>query len=147
MRESVAAIAIIRRQQEGRTLYLAQWNPGWQRFHFVGGHRQADESFRQCVAREVGEELGIAPESEFLVGEQPLAHVDYTAWSDRAGRETHYEMELFEVQLAGEAARQRVDADPLNRWLTEDEIREHCCRDGQPVSETMSLLLRKACLV
>jgi 8-oxo-dGTP pyrophosphatase MutT (NUDIX family) len=147
MRQSVAAIAIIRRQSDAETLWLAQWNDRWQRFHFVGGHRHDDESFRQCVVREVAEELEIAEGTGFLVGERPLAHLDYTAWSAGAGEETHYMMELFDVQLVGDAVRQQVDADPQNRWLTVEEIRSGRAADGNPVSDTMALLLDKAHLV
>ena len=93
------------------------------------------------MIREIGEELEIVAGQDFLVADQPLAHLDYTAWSDGARQETHYVMELFEVQLLGEAARQRVESDARNRWLTEQEIHEKRCSDGSPVSETMGLLL------
>jgi len=144
VRESTAAVAIIRREHEGRTLWLAQWNRNWQRYHFVGGHKHADETFRQCVIREIGEELEIAEDQDFLVADQPLAHLDYTAWSEGARQETHYVLELFEVQLLGDSTRQRIEANSRNRWLTEEEIREERCHDGSPVSETMGLLLAKA---
>jgi 8-oxo-dGTP pyrophosphatase MutT (NUDIX family) len=144
MRESLASIAVIRRQQDGQTLWLAQWNPKWKRYHFVGGHRHADESFRQCVIREVQEELEIAEGAEFLVGERTLSHLDYIAWSEGAGQQTHYVMELFEVQFTSDEARRKVEADRHNRWLTETEIRKSRCRDGQPVSATMALLIGKA---
>jgi 8-oxo-dGTP pyrophosphatase MutT (NUDIX family) len=144
MRQSLAAIAIIRRQAGDKTLWLAQWNDRWQRFHFVGGHKHDDESFRQCVVREVGEELEIAEGTGCLVGECPLAHLDYTAWSAGAGEETHYVMELFDVQLFDDAVWQQVDADPQNRWLTAAEILGKRCRDGLLVSETMGLLLVRA---
>lgn len=144
MRQSIASIAIIHRQQGRETLWLAQWNSKWQRYHFVGGHKHDFESFRHCVIREVSEELGIVEGIDFLLGERPLAHLDYTAWSEGAGQDTHYVMELFEVRLVGEAVRQRVESQSGNRWLTEDEIQKHRCSDGKLVSETMALLLARA---
>ncbi len=144
MRQSNASIALIRRGQGLETRWLAQWNRSWRCYNFVGGHKHDDESFRQCVIREVNEELEIAEGSDFAVAEHPLARLDYTAWSDGAGQETHYVMELFDVRLIGEAARRQVDADPRNRWLTEAEIRSCRCTDGQPVSETMGRILNQA---
>ncbi len=144
MRQSIASIALIRRGQGLNTLWLAQWNRRWRCYHFVGGHKHDDESFRQCVIREVTEELEIAEGSGFAVAQQPSARLDYTAWSDGAGQQTHYVMELFDVELIGEAARRQVDADPRNRWLTEAEIRSTCCADGRPVSETMGRILNQA---
>ena len=143
MRTSVAAVALIRRECEGRTLWLAQWNPHWYHYRFVGGHRLAGESFRQCLVREVAEELGLCEGTDYAaIG--PLAHLEYTAWSRSAKEETAYTIELFEVQLAGQAAGRKVDSKPSNRWLTEAEISNRRCEDGQKVSETMALLLRKA---
>jgi 8-oxo-dGTP pyrophosphatase MutT (NUDIX family) len=143
MRESIASIAVIRRECQHQTLWLAQWSRSWQGFHFVGGHKHPDESFRECVIREVCEELQITAGVDFLVAEQPRARLDYTAWSKHAGQETHYVMQLFDVTLT-DSARQKVEADPQNRWVTTDEIRQQRCSDGQPISETMGLLLDMA---
>ena len=65
------AIALIQRNQHGQRQWLAQWNTSWQRYSFVGGHKRLDESFRQCVIREIGEELQLAEGSEFLVADEP----------------------------------------------------------------------------
>jgi 8-oxo-dGTP pyrophosphatase MutT (NUDIX family) len=144
MRQSAAAVALIRRQNDGQTLWLAQWNPRWQKYHFVSGHKRPDETFLQCMVRELGEELGLEEGTGFRVAAEPLAHLEYTAWSESAGAETRYTLELFEVELVGAVAQQRVDADPANRWLTREEIRLERCEDGKPVSPTMARLLPKA---
>jgi len=147
MRQSLAAIALIQRNQHGQRQWLAQWNTNWRRYSFVGGHKHPDESFRQCVIREIGEELQLAANSDFLVADEPLARVDYAAWSESAQQDTHYTMELFDVQFTNDEARRKIDADPRNRWLTDDEIREGRCPGGEVVSETMSLLLSKSNLL
>jgi 8-oxo-dGTP pyrophosphatase MutT (NUDIX family) len=147
MRESIAAMALIRQDHEGRTLWLAQWNSPWGRYHLVGGHKRDNESFRECVIREVQEELGIAAGTEFTVGEASLTHLDYRDWSERAAQETRYVVELFEVQLAGKTAYRKVAADRRNRWVAEGEIRDHRCRDGMPISVTMERLLGLAGLL
>jgi isopentenyldiphosphate isomerase len=141
MRQSIASVALIRRQQNGRTIWLAQWNPRWQKYHLVSGHKRPEETFRECVIREIGEELGLQEGIEFRLPAKPLAHLEYMAWSGSAGEETAYTMELFEVELIGSTARQKVDTDPHNRWLTDEEIRSEKCHDGQAVSPTMSRLL------
>jgi 8-oxo-dGTP pyrophosphatase MutT (NUDIX family) len=141
MRQSHAAVALIRREEAGQTLWLTQWNPKWERFHFVSGHKRPDETFRQCLVREVEEELRLREGIDFVAGTEPVAHVEYTAWSENAKADTAYTMELFNVRLTGEEARRTVDADPENRWLTEAEIQGERCADGKSVSPTMKLLL------
>ena len=143
MRESLAAAALIRREQDGRTLWLAQWNQRWQRYNFVAGHKEPGESFRACLLREVGEELGLAEGADFQVAAEPAARLQYTAWSDSAGTETTYTVELFAVRLTPDAER-HVAADPRNRWLSEDDIRSGRCADGALVSPTMALWLQGA---
>jgi molecular chaperone DnaJ len=67
MRQSVAAVALIRRSEAGQALWLAQWNPHWRRYNFVAGHKRPDESFRQCVVRELAEELGLREGADISV--------------------------------------------------------------------------------
>jgi hypothetical protein len=98
-----------------------------------------------CVIREVTEELRLTGE-QFAVSREPLTRLEYTAFSHSAGQQTQYTMELFEVELTG-PARRRVEAEPNNRWLTEQDIQGQRTPDGTPVSPTMSLLLRQAGLL
>jgi len=88
MRRSEAAIALIRREFESSTQWLAQWNEGWQAFSFIGGHKRDDESFRACMIRELHEELGLREDADVLVPTAPLLHLEYTAVSQRAREET-----------------------------------------------------------
>jgi 8-oxo-dGTP pyrophosphatase MutT (NUDIX family) len=144
MRKSLAAVALICRQQAGPTEWLAQWNPSWRCYNFVGGHKLPEETFHQCLVREVQEELDLLAGRDYVVAAKPLAQLDYAAWSQSAGQETLYSMALFDVQLIGAAAGQQIAADPRNRWLTEAEIKAKLASDGQAVSDTMQLLLYKA---
>lgn len=143
MRRSIAALALIRREdREGRTLWLVQWNRKWNAYAFIGGHKRLEETFRECVIREMTEELHLIPDEHFTVNSKPLTHLEYAAWSRSAREETQYTIELFEVELT-DCARRKVDAEPINRWLSEAEVREKRCSDGRPVSETIPLIFNK----
>lgn len=143
MRQSLAAVALIRRSDAGQTRYLAQWNPHWHAYNFISGHKGKTETFRECMIREVGEELNLSREVEFCVADEPLTYSKFNAWSQSAKAQTFYTMELFEVRLVSESALQKVNADSRNRWLTEQEILNGKCEDGRPVSETMKRLIAK----
>ena len=62
MRQSQATVALIRPVHDGQNLWLAQWNPKWRQFHFVSAHRRPDETFRECLVREIAEELELGEE-------------------------------------------------------------------------------------
>jgi 8-oxo-dGTP pyrophosphatase MutT (NUDIX family) len=143
MRKSEAALAVIRRPRDGGSRWLALWNAKWDAFHFVGGHRRPGESFRECLVREVAEELGLRDGIDCRVAPTPMAHLDYTAWSSHARANTEYTMELFAVELVEDAER-ALEGHASVRWLSDDEIRSGRCRDGRPVSPTMGFLIAKA---
>jgi hypothetical protein len=142
MRQSIAATALIRLERNGHVLWPARWSRTWQRFHLVGAHKRPEESFRGCLAREIGEELGLAEGADYEMAAEPTAHLEFTAWSEGAKEETAYTTELFEVDLR-DPARAKLDAEPAVRWLSEAEIQTGRCTDGKPTSQTMQLVLAK----
>src|SRR5262249_6333263 len=80
LRRSRAALAVVCRPGPGgRPLWLAQWNDGWRRFHFVGGHKHFDETYRECLVREVSAELRFEEGTDFAADAEPLTHLEYTA--------------------------------------------------------------------
>jgi 8-oxo-dGTP pyrophosphatase MutT (NUDIX family) len=150
MRTSTASLAVIRRPStDGLPLYLAQWNDCWQAFHFVGGHKDDDESHRACLVRELFEELGVLPQPDdpdagglpqtgprCHVGAAPLGRLEYEAFSRSAGERSFYQVELYAVELSPEAIA-HVANNPNNRWVSESEIEAGRCGDGKAVSDTM----------
>jgi ADP-ribose pyrophosphatase YjhB (NUDIX family) len=143
MRRSEAAVALIQREQDGRNLWLAQWNPKWRRYHFVSGHRRPDETFRACLVREIAEELRLREGPDYQVSPAPPIHLEFRDYSERTQTQTCYLMELFRVELIDGDARRRIDENARNRWLSEAEIGAERTDDGRPVSATMKRLLRE----
>ncbi len=143
MRRSEASLALVRRIGVDGSRWLALWNVRWDAFHLVGGHRRPDEGFRDCLVREIYEELGLRDGLDCRVEPVPQAHLAYTAWSNHARAETDYTMELYTVTLE-DRAEPILGDNPAVRWLTESEIQYERCRDGRPVSPTMGFLIAKA---
>jgi 8-oxo-dGTP pyrophosphatase MutT (NUDIX family) len=141
MRESIAAVALICREDSSQMRWLAQWNPKWRSFNFISGHKRPDESFQECLLREVEEELGLQRDIDFNADAHPVAQLDFVAWSESARAETRYRMELFDVHLTSEAVWSRVLVGPETRLVTEAEIASRRTADGRRVSETMQRLL------
>ncbi len=111
---------MIERTERGNRQWLAQWNEHWKAFFFVGGHREGDESFRDCVLREIGEELELTV-TEFALSPSALHVLNYRAVSRSADELTDYHLELFETQLS-EPSLSKVSTNAKNKWIDEDEI-------------------------
>jgi 8-oxo-dGTP pyrophosphatase MutT (NUDIX family) len=118
MRQSEAALALIRRPAPGGTEYLVQWNEKWRALNLVGGHRRPQESFRDCLLREVAEELDLRSGADYVAPDAPIAHLEYVAFSESSQQETGYTIELFVVELPPLAA-ERVSREPANAWVDE----------------------------
>ena len=142
LRRSEGGIALIERTQEGKRQWLAQWNESWKAFFFVGGHREGTETFRECVVREIEEELQLGP-VDCRVAPAEFHHLEYRAISRSAGTLTDYTMELFQAQPSA-AALEKIERNPHNKWLDAEEIARLEAHDGRPVSVSMGLLLTLA---
>lgn len=140
MRQSESALAYITGCDPQEPVWLAQWNERWQCYHFVGGHRDDDESFRACVARELDEELQLREPHDCSIAPQPQLRLEFDAESVSTRATTHYVMQVFEVRLT-DVARTAISARAGNRWLTADEIEQRCTSDGRQVSDNMARVL------
>jgi 8-oxo-dGTP pyrophosphatase MutT (NUDIX family) len=136
VRESQAAVALIRERHDADWKYLCHWSRSWGAWHFVGGHREPGETFRECAVREACEELGVAADHLRVVA--PLARLEYVAHSRSAGVPTAYVIEVYETLLC---AARGVELGGRNRWVTGAEVRRGRTDDGTPVSPTVDYIL------
>ena len=141
MRQSIAAFAVITREDQGQTTYLSQWNLHWRALSLVGGHKLPEESFRECLIREIGEELGLVLGDDYEISEQPPSRLEFEAFSDSAWELTAYVLEVFQVALKADSTLAKIGANPDNRWVTGAEVLAGRCTDGTRVSPTMSRVL------
>ena len=139
LRVSTASVALISREsQSGSRLWLAQWNSHWQAYNFISGHVEEGETFRECLMREIEEELGLHNESDYSLPDSPDSILEFDETSARTSSLTHYVLALFTVTLIGECALERIALNPRNRWLNESEIEAGVASDGKAVSDLMA---------
>jgi hypothetical protein len=143
MRESIGAFALIRTHELENTCWLAHWNQGWESYNFVGGRKRPDESFRECVTREICEELRLNAGTDFRVSRERAGHFEYVAWSERWRETTAYTIEAYRVEFCSADVARSVTTRSENRWLSRDEIRRCLTDDSQAVSKTMDFILSK----
>jgi len=145
LRRSEGGIALIQRTLAGKREWLAQWNENWQAFFFIGGHRHEKETFRECVIREIEEELGLSAQ-ECPVANLPAHHLEYRAVSRSANELTNYMMELFEAHPTQDGLK-KIARNTSNKWLDETEIRRLEAYDARAVSVSMMVILGLAKLI
>jgi ADP-ribose pyrophosphatase YjhB (NUDIX family) len=137
MRNSEAALAwIIRVSANGTTQVLTQWSATWQAFSLIGGHREPNESFRECCIREIEEELQLCYPNDFLVSEEPICPpIQYVGFSKRARQKTQYYHIIFRAYTRlGDAFLNQSDM-ATNRWVSFEEIQRKRTQDDLLISE------------
>jgi 8-oxo-dGTP pyrophosphatase MutT (NUDIX family) len=139
LRKSEAGLALITRTVAGKTEFLCQFHEKTRGYFLVGGHREDGESFRDCVIREVGEELNLTS-NDFHVASQPRSALTYMARSRSTGIDTEYFFELFDVQI-GDRSLTKIESEPNNRWLSAEEILEMRLHRSQSVSPDLRRIL------
>jgi 8-oxo-dGTP pyrophosphatase MutT (NUDIX family) len=140
LRKSEGGIALIERTDSGKRQWLSQWNENWKAFFFIGGHRDGSETFRECVIREIEEELGLTP-AECPVAASPAQHFEYRALSRNTNELAAYTIEMFNAQPTPRGL-EKIANNPMNKWLDEDEIRRMEAHDARLISVTICVLLQ-----
>jgi 8-oxo-dGTP pyrophosphatase MutT (NUDIX family) len=143
-RMSLGAFALIaRRDEDGQPRWLARWNARWNQYNFVGGHLHQDETFPQCLTRELVEELALnAGEDYVVLDPSPLRRFEYTDWSASARQQTRYILEVYAVRLLPHVHYERLATRKPLCWVSKTEVESrHCNGGGDAVSEAMKRIL------
>jgi 8-oxo-dGTP pyrophosphatase MutT (NUDIX family) len=138
MRTSRASLAYICRRWNNQTQVLTQWSQSWRAFSLIGGHKLPRESYRDCLVREIAEELGLDAQRDYYAAARHVACLEFIAWSQSARLMTAYKLVIYSIGLLRSNVYTHVANDPNNRWLFRDEILEGATKDGCQISPTVN---------
>jgi hypothetical protein len=142
MQEFCRSIALIRKPADHRTLWLARWQDRGRWYDFVMAEPLGDESFRECIDREVGWVLDLERERDYLVSNMAQINLNFSDALPGDAHETHIVVAFYVVDLYRKSAWQRVDADRANCWLTAEQIYAGLAQDERPINPNLRFLVR-----
>ena len=138
------SIALIRKPAAHGTAWLARWDDGQQYYDFVMAEPLEDESFRECIDREVGWVLRLDRQRDYLVANMARLNLEFQARLPGHSEPAQVTAVFYAVDLYRKAAWHQVDADPLNRWLSSKEICRGKTGDGQRINPLVTFLIRRS---
>ena len=136
MRHSRGALAKITHVGEGGCLWLLRWNRKWESYALIGGHLEPGETYRECLLREIHEEIGLKAD-DLCVSMEPIETLSYVAFSKRANEETQYTLLLFDAVIHEEARSDLSLHDDTLRWVSAAEIEARRTHDGKGISDVV----------
>jgi hypothetical protein len=138
------AIALFRHPEQLEKLWLAYWNQSAEHFDFVTSSRLDNESFRECLDREVAWILQLRRGKEYIISSQARLHLDVPAESSDLGQKNCFIVEFFIVDLFGKDGKISIENNSDVRWLTSEEVLSGRTVDGRTVSARLVRLLNHA---
>ena len=136
------SIALLRHPEHLEGQWLAYWNEGRRQYDFVTAERLANESFRECLDREIAWVLDIRRGKDYIMSSQPRLHLDLPIDKEIAG--AFFVTEFFIVDLYGKSGRASVELNKQRRWFTSDEVLSGRTVDGALLNPALVALLNKA---
>ena len=142
MQAFTGSIALVRHPNQMEKLWLAIWDPRYQHFDFVAAEKLENDSFRECLDRQVAWVLPLRRGKDYLISAVARLHLEALLLVDL--RPTAFLVELFIVDLYGKESLPTVSKDRSIRWLSTREVLAGATEDGQPVSPQLVMILTKA---
>lgn len=144
MSNFVGSFILFQNSFDQKLHWLAHWNYERQEFMLPGGSKRPFETFQHCLISELEKSFELVPFDDFILFQEPLAHLAFSEKMRSSQESEHFIIELFEFQSLNEHAQKVLECDLRNRWVNEQEIEEGSTADGFPISSLFRSLFHKA---
>lgn len=137
------SVALIPDWAESNSKWSCVWDNVRSCFDFVTAERSGNESFRDCIHREVLEALSLT-KRHVLVANMAQLNLEFVDALPESTSDSHIAVSFYLVHLYSRAARLAGKEMVEGRWLTGKELLNGETTDGWRVSPNLSYLLRRA---
>lgn len=138
---------MIRHPERPEQEWLGVYDERRQCYSFIRAERLNNESWRECLDRELSWVLELRRGKDYLISHMARLHFSDTTSDNATGEIIELEFEFYVVDpygRSGRAAFQQLDG---VRWLTNGELREGMTEDGVEIDPELTETLRRADLI
>lgn len=131
METSFLSIGLIHRYDQEQSQYLVRKQDSDELWSPIVGQRLEKESFRETIIREIGWVLELDRRKDFLVSNMSITSQEYV--QEEAPENRHYAIAFYRAKLFTRAARQKIDEDQRNIWVSPQQLCDGVIRDQQKI--------------
>lgn len=143
MPDFVGSIALIRRFENEQTRWLVQHHECSNICRLIQAERLEEESFRECIDREVSWALSLERNKDYIISSVPRLHLEVQLRAPGKEEGDKIVVEFYVVDLYGRKAAGKLDQENLY-WVTGAELKLGVTGDGRAIDPLQQKLLAKA---
>lgn len=116
-------------------------------YRLIQSHRGEEETFRDCLHKDLAAELGLNPKKDYIISGLSVAH--HQAPIEWPGEETPQWVivQFFPVHLYGQTARDTISQLSHAQWFTLKEIAKGISNEGHRFDPKQLELINRADLI
>ena len=144
MKKISLAVSLIRNNSNQTVRWLARMNESTKRLEFVIARRLEEESYREAAIREVAWELRLDRKRDFLVSNMAQINLEFIDRMPGSYSKAYVNVSFYNVEIYRRDVLEEIDADPLNLWVTSEEICNGVTRCGRQFSQIVPYLINRS---
>lgn len=139
---SQVAVALIRHPEEGEKRWLTMRDPHRQQFQLITAQRLEQESFRDCLDREIAWRLRLRRKKDYIISSMARLHLELREDAEPVVNGIDV-IQFITVNLYGRLARLSVSGNRSVAWFSATEILSGRGTGGCEIDTSLNALLSR----
>ncbi len=139
----IGSVALMRHPEEGEKRWMMLWNPKRNQFEMVTALRLENDTYRECLDRELAWKLDLQRGKEYLISSMARLHIEQELTLPRDEKPVFYAIEFYVSDPYGKQSFAKLEERENLHWLTTHEILAGYGPEDRPVDPRLVYLINK----
>ncbi|HCS52971.1 hypothetical protein [Rubinisphaera sp.] len=139
----IGSIALMRHPEEGEKRWMTLWNSKRNQFEMVTALRLENDTYRECLDRELAWKLELQRGKEYLISSMARLHIEQELTLPGDEIPAFYAIEFYVVDPYGKPSFAKLDKREDLHWLTTHEILAGFGPEDRAVDPRLVYLINK----
>ncbi|HBN77613.1 MAG TPA: hypothetical protein DD473_17740 [Planctomycetaceae bacterium] len=139
----IGSVAMMRHPEEGEKRWMTLWNSKRKQFEMVTALRLENDTYRECLDRELAWKLDLQRGKEYLISSMARLHIEQELILPGDEKPTLYVIEFYVADPYGKQSFNKLEERKDIHWLTTHEILAGYGPEDRSVDPRLVYLLNK----